>query len=337
MDLKKLKGNKDALLIIAEVGSNHEGSVVNAKDAISYAADAGADVVKFQSLDISKLYFNPTPDLVKLHELIDFNEEWYHQLKMHADNAGIIFSSSPTYLESVKILSALDIGLFKVASAQVSTFPMLLAEVAATMKPAILSTGISTYSEITRAVNIFEEEGNTNYAILHCNSQYPTSPEKVYLGRMETYKKMFNCAVGFSDHTLGTAVTLAAVAMGADIIEKHFKIDEFCTSPDASISLTKSEFKRMVDEIKEVKAACTDKPRIALEQEEAEFLRRVGYKLVLNSPKSQGDKFSKDDFLYLRCEDGISVGNFELIKENFRAAEMIPAKTLLGWHHLKSN
>jgi len=262
------------------------------------------------------------------------DEKWHAELKQYADNKEIIFCSSPTYLDAVKILQDLSVDFIKIASAQIGTFPQLIKAVAATKIPSFFSTGIATYEDISRSVAIFEEHANKNYAILHCNSQYPTPYEKVYLRMIDTYKKMFECPVGFSDHTSGTAVVLAAVALGADIIEKHFKIDRNCNSPDAAFSILPTQFQAMVEEIHQVKSACQSKPRIFVDHVEDQFKSNIYYKIVLRRKKYLGDTFYEDDFDFLRTADGISATQACLIANNFLAACCLEVNTVLQWKHL---
>lgn len=334
MLIKNFRLPSDGVFVIAEVGSNHQGSLGKAKEHIDAAAHVGAQAVKFQSLNIDRLYKDPSPQLCELHAVIDFEESWHAELKEYSDRKGVIFCSSPTYLEALKILCDLDIDFIKIASAQVSTFPQLINAVANSGKPAFLSTGISSYDDISKAVEIFEQNGNKNYALLHCNSQYPTPYENVHLGLIATYRKMFDCPVGFSDHTAGTAVVLAAVALGANIIEKHFVIDDSINSPDAPFSINPYDFQRMVDDIKKVKASCTPSTRVLIHNHEAKFKDLIRYKLVLKHEKLKGEPFLSSDFDYLRHQNGIDVTHERLIQDRFVAKQQISPHTLLDWTHL---
>lgn len=334
MNIDGFEIGKNGVFIIAEVGSNHGGSIAIAKDHISAAAEAGANAVKFQSLNQSRLYLNPSDSTVELHNKIDMHETWHSELKRHADKHGILFSSSPTYLEAVRILNKVDVPFFKIASAQAGTFPQLIEAVAKTEKPVLFSTGISDYQGISRNISAFKRAGNHNFGILHCNSVYPTPPEVVNLERMGTYKKMFKCPVGFSDHTEGTAISLAAVALGADVLEKHFRLPDFTDSPDASFSITVDELAKLVIDTNNITDACKDKPRNGLESCEEIFKEAIRYRLILKERKKAGATFSPADFDYLRNPEGIDVAHEELICNSFKSVRDLDGNYLLSWADL---
>lgn len=321
--------------VIAEVGSNHAGNLVSAKEHIDAAAESGADAVKFQSINLDKLYIDPSQKTRDLHAKIDMDEAWCAELKEYAQQRGVLFFSSPTYMDAVDLLSRLDVSLFKLASAQVGTFPQLIRAVARTGRPTILSTGIVNYGQLTDAINMFAEAGNQNYAVLHCNSIYPTPANKVFLGRMDTYRKMFKCPVGFSDHTSGTAVVLAAVALGAAIIEKHFILGNDIKSPDAPFSIDPAVFKTMVNEIRIIESARDDSPRLELEPEEKGFKEAIRYRLVLRHKKNEGDKFEESDFDFLRSSKGIDVSHLPIVIENMEAASLLSEGKLIDWQCLR--
>lgn len=321
--------------VIAEVGSNHAGSLTLAMEHIDAAAESGADAVKFQSLRLDKLYKDPPTHIRELHARIDMEESWCADLLAHAAGHGILFFSSPTYLDSVRLLDRLDVPLFKLASAQVGTFPQLVEAVAKTGRPTLLSTGIVDYGGLSDALVRFEQAGNRNYAVMHCNSMYPTPAERVFLGRMATYRKMFHCPVGFSDHTSGTAVVLAAVAMGAEMIEKHFLLDTGADTPDAPFSIDPETFRSMVKDIRAVEVARVDAPRLELEPEEGNFKEAIRYRLVLRCNKSSGEEFDEGDFDYLRSAQGIDAAYATLIMTNMVAAVPLSAGQTLEWHCLR--
>ncbi|MDH5368434.1 MAG: N-acetylneuraminate synthase family protein [Gammaproteobacteria bacterium] len=321
--------------VIAEVGANHTGNLELAKEHIDAASESGADAVKFQSINLSKLYKNPSESTKALHAVIDMEEEWCAELKEYSEKRNVLFFSSPTYVEAVELLERLDVSLFKLASAQVGTFPQLISKVAQTGKPTFMSSGIANYGQLSDAVNEFEKAGNANYAILHCNSMYPTPAEKVYLGRMETYRKMFHCPVGFSDHTEGTAVVLAAVAMGASIIEKHFLLNTNISSPDAPFSIEPDEFKTMVNNIRTIELARVDATRLELEPAEQNFKDAIRTRLVLRCDKNEGETFKEDDFDFLRSDEGIDVSEMSLVIKNMAAASLLEEGKILDWSCLK--
>jgi sialic acid synthase SpsE len=321
--------------VIAEVGSNHGGDLSSAKEHIDAAAETGADAVKFQSLRLDRLWYHPNPDLRALHARIDFPEAWHAELHAYAEARGLLFSSSPTYLEAVGLMQQLGVTFFKIASAQVGTFPQLVRAVAATGRPAFFSSGIAGYAALTAAVQTFRQQANHQFGIFHCNSLYPTPPEAVNLGRMALYRQMFRCPVGFSDHTDGTSVVLGAVALGADMIEKHFRIHRAADSPDAPFSLLPDDFRRMVEGIRVVEAARRDDPRLELESAEAEFRDAIRYRLVMRTDKAPGDTLSPSDFDYLRSAQGIDVAQEPLVCDRFVASGPLKRGELLHWASLR--
>lgn len=323
----------DYTYVIAEVGSNHCQNISLAKEHIAAAAEAGANAVKFQSLNVNEQYFNPSQSIIDLHKMIDFNENWYEELNSYSQQQNITFFSSPTYFRSVEILESINVPLYKLASAQIATYPQIVKKVAETGKPVIFSTGLVSYADIEKAVRIFKNAGNENYIILHCNSIYPTPAEIVGLKVIDTYQKMFGCIVGYSDHTDGIAVAIGAVALGAKVIEKHFVTDKNSPSPDATSSILPGEFKQMVDGIRMVEKATGSKFRIEIAPEEASFKNRIINKIVLNKNKTKGDFILESDFDYKRTEGGINSFETELIVgRNYNAD--LPKNTVLTLSHI---
>lgn len=332
----KSKKNLDKVFIVAEIGSNHCQDIEIAKDTIQAAKESGADLVKLQHLSINDLYFSPSIDIIELHRKIDVKNEFFAELKEFSDSIGIQIFTAPTYLDAIDFLESVNVDLYKLASAQVATFPQLIDKVARTKKLVLLSTGLSTYSDIEKAIRIINCI-HDEYIIMHCNSIYPTPAKDVYLGRMLSYKQMFDSPVGFSDHTLGIHIPIAAVALGARVIEKHFILDKNIDSPDALVSLSPCEFSLMVEHIREVENAIRNKPRINLEESEESFLSKIRYKLILKNSKKTGDGFSRTDFLYRRAETGIDCSLEQLVINNFIAQCDLSEGTLLEFSMLKGN
>lgn len=318
--------------IIAEVGSNHAGDLKRAKDCIHAAAEAGADAVKFQSVDIDELYVEPSAKIRDLHRKIDMEERWHAELKELCDRAGVMFFSSPTYMRAVDILETVGIELYKLASAQVGVFPQLVEKVAKLGKPTMLSTGLVTYGGLERAVNIFRACKNNRFVILHCNSIYPTPPDRVCLERMDVYRKLFDCPVGFSDHTKGISVSLAAVARGADVIEKHFTLSRDLDTPDATFSAEPAEFAALVRGARGVEAACAPcTPRLEIEAEEQAFKDAIRYRLVLIRSKKKNELFALGDFEYKRHPFGMDCIEEAVVIRHMRATRSIDVGEILDW------
>lgn len=329
---KAIGGKKT--FVIAEIGSNHGNDLQRALDTIDAAADIGADAAKFQSLALNKQWHQPSPDIVSLHQKIDLDESWYESLNDRCREKGILFFSSPTYLDAVDLLEAVEVPLYKIASAQIGTFPQLVEKVARTNKPVIISTGIVTIQQLDQVVELFRSCNNNQLAILHCNSIYPTPPEKVSLPRMVDYQQRYDCLTGFSDHTDGTAIAVAAVAMGAKVIEKHLYLDDAIDCPDAPFSVTPATFEKMVMQIRTVENAVVGRSRDILEPEELGFKNRILQKLVLKYPKEKGDGFFANDFHFLRHSQGIDCRELNDVITKFEASCQLEADQLLEWDQL---
>jgi sialic acid synthase SpsE len=303
----------DRTFIIAEVGSNHCQDLKIAYESIDAAADAGADAVKFQSINLEKLYFKPSADTINLHKKIDLDESWHKLLKDYCDKKGIIFFSSPTYLDAIDILEEINISLYKLASAQIGTFPQLVKKVALTGKPVVLSTGLVSYGELEKVVRIFKQCGNEKFIILHCNSIYPVPFERVHLPILKTYQAMFNCIVGFSDHTEGIYGSMGAVAFGAKVIEKHFSLSRNLDSPDAPLSVEPKELKRMIQGIRSIEKMLSPGMRIEIQEEESKFKNKIRTRLILNNDKHEGERLTESDFIFLRHSEGVDCRDLDLV------------------------
>jgi len=262
----KLIGEEEPCFIIAEAGVNHNGSVELAKKLIDAAKDAGADAVKFQTFKAESVvvkdaqkaeYQKETTGEGSQYEMIkklELAEEDFRELADYAEKKDIMFLSSPFDKESVDLLYELDVPAFKVGSGEITNFP-LLRYIAKKRKPIILSTGMSTLGEIEEALDVIRSEGVEDIILLHCVSNYPARIEDVNLRAMGTLKQAFKLPVGFSDHTLGITAPIAAVALGACVIEKHFTLDRNLPGPDHKASLEPDELKEMVKAIREVEKA----------------------------------------------------------------------------------
>lgn len=307
INIKNFSIGKDKAFIIADIGSNHQQDLILAKESIAAAAEAGANAIKFQSIQLGELYHKPDAQTANFIKKLEFPEEWHGILNEYCEKKNILFFSSPTYMKAVDLLEEINVPLYKLASAQIGTFPQIIEKVAKLNKPTIFSTGISTYEEIIKAVKIFQKWGNDKFMILHCNSIYPTPPERVNMQLMLTYKQMFGNPTGFSDHTVGTHIATAAVTMGASIIEKHFTLDRNLDTPDSNeFASDPEEFKRLVDNIRAVESAMYGKTiRLDIQEEEKKFKDSILYRVVLPSDAEKGEEISYEDLLYLRSIKGI--------------------------------
>jgi len=320
----------DKTFIIADIGSNHKQDLVLAKESIDAASESGADAIKFQSIQLHELYLNPEPQTVTFIKQLEFPEDWHFLLKEYCDKRNILFFSSPTYLKAVDLLEKINVPLYKLASAQIGTFPQIIEKVAKLRKPTIFSTGIATYYEILKTVNIFKKHGNDQFIILHCNSIYPTPSQKVNLQLMNTYWHMFGNPVGFSDHTNGTHIACAAVAMGAKVIEKHFTLNRDLKTPDcSSFSSDPEEFKNMVSQIRDIEnASNVFYDRLQLHSEESDFKEKITCKIIAKADIIINEIIGEQHLKYLRFPIGIDCKDSNIVigkraRRNIQIGEII--------------
>lgn len=255
--------------IVAEAGVNHNGSIALAKKLIDAANAARADAVKFQAFKTEKIVTKSASkapyqsgatgkdDQYGMLKKVELTETDLKELVNYANKKKIIFLATPFDKESVDILYRFKVPAFKIASGEITNFP-LLRHIASKKKPVIMSTGMSTIAEIRKAIRVLNSGGTKDIVLLHCVSDYPAKVEEVNLKAMETLKRTFDLPVGFSDHTLGITVPIAAVALGAAVIEKHFTLDRNLPGPDHKTSLEPNELKEMVARIREVEKALGD-------------------------------------------------------------------------------
>lgn len=259
--------NQNKTYIIAEMSANHAGSFERAKEIIHAAKEAGADCIKIQTytadtltIDCDNKYFHIDDGTWKGDTLYNLYKkaftpwEWQADLKNEADKIGIDFLSTPFDNSAVDFLENMGIEFYKIASFELVDIP-LIEYVASKGKPIIMSTGMGTLGEIEEAVNAIKRQGNNQIYLLKCSSAYPAISENMNLNTMVNMKQIFGVPVGLSDHSMGSIGAVTAVAMGASIIEKHFCISREIENPDSSFSMEKDEFKKMVDDIRNVEKA----------------------------------------------------------------------------------
>lgn len=250
-------------LIIAEAGVNHNGSLETAKKLIDAAKEAGADIVKFQTAKLESLVskFAPMAEYQKENTKTDTSQkemlndlllsyDSFIELRDYCLEKNIEFLSTPFDIDSIHFLNDM-VRFWKIPSGEVTNYPYLV-EIAKTHKPVILSTGMCEMEEIRDAIELLKKFGAGDITLLHCNTQYPTPYEHVNLYAMNTLAKSFDVAVGYSDHTLGIEIPIAAVALGATVIEKHFTLDKNMNGPDHKASLEPDELKAMVCSIRNI-------------------------------------------------------------------------------------
>ena len=252
-----------SVYIIAEAGVNHNGSLETAYKLVDVAKEAGVDCIKFQTFKADKLasadskkaeyQIRNSGDESQLDMLkkLELSYDDFRELKKYCDKVGIAFLSTPFDLESIEFLNTIDMPFWKVPSGEITNLPYLLA-LAETGKPMIISTGMCGMDEIDEALSLIKEKGVDDIKLLHCNTEYPTPFEDVNLRAMNTIRERFDLEVGYSDHTRGIEVPIAAVAMGATVIEKHFTLDRNMEGPDHKASLEPDELKAMVKAIRNI-------------------------------------------------------------------------------------
>lgn len=254
--------------IIAEAGVNHDGDFEKAKKLVDLAVAAKADAVKFQTFSGDKLASKDAPlatyhkkgavseqeTLKELLKRLELSFEQQRELFTYARQKGIMVFSTPFDEESADFLEEVDVPAFKIASFSLTNYP-LLQHIARKNKPIIMSTGLHTIGEIEAAARIIYEAGNPQLALLQCTAHYPIAVEDVHLKVMETLRSAFQLPVGYSDHTTGITITLAAAALGANIVEKHFTFDPASFGVDHDASISPSELQALVQGVRDIEAA----------------------------------------------------------------------------------
>jgi len=284
----KTIGEGYPVFIIAEAGVNHNGSWDIAKRLVKEAALSGADCIKFQTFKAERVvtlkapkaaYQLETTDALEsqldMLRKIELKPEYHVRLKKYAEKLGLVFLSTPYNFEDVEPLEKVKVVAYKVASGQIVEGPFLK-KIAKTRKPVFLSTGMATMKEIGEAVRIIKKEGNDKLILLQCTTDYPSKIEDANLRALRTLQDTFKCLVGYSDHVIGSEAALAAVALGAKVIEKHFTLDKDLPGPDHSTSMTPAEFKEFARKIRVVEKALGNGIKIpsAREVKNAKGMRR---------------------------------------------------------------
>ncbi len=251
---ERLVGEGEPVFVIAEIGSNHDGKLEQARRLIASARECGADAVKFQSFTADKLVSPKYEGVYQAFKGVELPTEWYKELAKFAQSQGIILLSTPFDEESASRLDSLDLPAFKIASGDI-TDHSLLRYVASFKKPLLLSTGMADLGEVEEAIKAIRGEGNDDIVLLHCCSNYPPRIEDANIKAMVTMQTAFQLPAGYSDHSVGIAVPLGAVALGACVIEKHITLDKSLPGPDHPYALEPDEFSEMVQQIRHLELA----------------------------------------------------------------------------------
>lgn len=305
------------VFIIAEAGVNHNGSLDNAKRMVECAAEAGADAIKFQTFKAETLvcqnaqkaeYQKETTgneeSQFEMLKKLELTEEEYEELKRYCGEKHIMFLSTPFDLDSLRYLNEIGIEIIKIPSGEITNYPYLR-EIGKLRKPIIMSTGMSTMAEVEEAVEVLQMNGARDITLLHCNTQYPTPYGDANLRAMLALKDKFHTEVGYSDHTLGIEVPIAATAMGATVIEKHFTLDRGMEGPDHKASLEPDELKCMIQSIRNVEQAMGTGIKEPTNSEYKNIL--VARKSIVARKQIQaGEIFTEENITTKRPGDGMS-------------------------------
>lgn len=305
------------VFVIAEAGVNHNGDIEIAKQLIDAASEAGADAVKFQTFQADSLVCRTAKKAEYQLETTDRTETQYDMLKKleltpqmhrelieHCSKKNIMFLSTPFDLESIKLLSELGMQIYKIPSGEITNLPYLR-EIAKQQKKIILSTGMSSMDEVKAAVNVLKNNGTEELTLLHCNTQYPTPISDVNLLAMVKMREETGLPVGYSDHTQGIEVPIAAAALGAEVIEKHFTLDRKMEGPDHKASLEPQELMQMVVGIRKIESALGSKIKQVSESEMTN-VAIVRKSIVAAANIKRGEKYTEKNITTKRPATGIS-------------------------------
>ena len=315
-----------SIFIIAEAGVNHNGSIELAFKLIDAAVEAGVDAVKFQTFkaenlvskntqkaEYQKQTTNPLESQLDMLKKLELDVDVHKKLIKYCNAKGIMFLSSPFDHDSIDLLNELGLKIYKIPSGEITNLPYLRS-IGSLAKQVILSTGMSTLKEVGDALAILVDSGTKkeNITVLHANTMYPTPMEDVNLNAMLTIQKEFGVAVGYSDHTLGIEVDIAAVAMGASCIEKHFTLDKTMDGPDHKASLEPEELKAMVGAIRNIEKALgsSEKKPSSSETVNIDVARKS---IVAGQSIKKGDKLSSKNITTKRPGTGISPMKWDTI------------------------
>lgn len=316
------------VFIIAEAGINHNGNISIAKKLIHEASKCGADAIKFQTIIPDELFSKTvSPKLYDFASKLSFDKKEHLELMKYAKKKNIEFFSTPLGKKSTDLLDEIGVKIMKIASGELTNHDFIKV-VANKRKLMIISTGMSTIQEIAAAVNVVKEKG-CPFILLHCNSSYPTPINEANLSTIPYLKKVFGVPIGYSDHTLGIEACIAAIALGACIIEKHFTLDKKMEGPDQNLSADIKEFSKLVSTIRTVEKAIGI-PRIGPTKSEKKFKKLMRKSLAASRDIPNGTKITKSMIMAIRPESGISPTLLEYIV-GMKPKRNVKKGTILTW------
>ena len=333
-------GDGEPCFIVAEAGANHNRDLTMAKELIAVAAEAKADAVKFQTYSAETLYSKKTPKFSYLEGLsdkstwdlikeIELPREWQEELAEEAKKRGVLFMSTPFDHRAVDELDALGVPAFKIASFEIVDLP-LVRHAASKGKPMIMSTGLADYEDIQDAFSTCREVGNEQVVLLQCASLYPAPPERINLRAMETMRRAFGTLVGLSDHSLGIHISVAAPAVGACVIEKHYTLSRSLKGPDHPFAIEPAELRELVRQVREVEAALGDGRKLGPAPDELEMHQKARRSLVAACAIPKGTRLERDMVTIKRPGFGIKPKHLDLLVGRV-AKQDIEEDTVLTW------
>jgi N,N'-diacetyllegionaminate synthase len=331
--------------IIAEAGVNHNGDIELARQLIDAAKLAGADAIKFQTFKTEKLLtrsaglaayqsknIGTNGTQYQMIKAVELSYTQFSELQAYAVSIGIDFLSTPDEEDSLDFLAdELKLPWIKIGSGEVTNLPFLR-KIAAKQKPMILSTGMSTLGEVERAVRLISEINHQELILLHCTTNYPCPPQEVNLRAMQTLQSAFRVRVGYSDHTLGSEVSVAAVALGANFIEKHLTLDKSFPGPDHSASLNPAEFNQMVSQIRVIEQALGTGVKWPNQSEE-EIKPLIRRRIVASQQLAKGTQIEWDHLCFKRSNEGLYAEQAEsLIGQRIKV--QVGEDDPITWHNI---
>lgn len=320
-------GDNEPCFIIAEVGTNHSGSLDSAHQFIDAIDQIGADAIKFQTFKAEKIAsLAATPKMFSTLRKFELPRDWHRELKEHADKLGLIFLSTPFDSESADLLDGIGVPGFKIASGDL-TYLQLLQHIARKKKPMIISTGGANLKEIEEALEIISQQGNSQIVLMHCVSNYPTRIEDTNIRAIVAMRKAFNLPIGYSDHSLGSFAALLAIAVGAVAVEKHVTFDRSAKESGHAFAMEIDEFGRMVEAIRLAEQALSNGEKRCLEVESDEImLARRSLFARIKIPK--GDRITPEMIKIVRPAIGLLPKHLSNIVGK-RAMTDIPKDTVI--------
>jgi len=341
---ERFVGEEEKCFIIAEAGVNHNGDVNLAKRLIDAASDAGADAVKFQTFHADNVVTctaekagyqkNTTPSDESQYEMLkklELSDDVFLELSDYAKKRGILFLSTPFDEDSVDFLDRIDVPAFKIPSGEITNFP-LLKKIAGKKKTIILSTGMASLGEVEDAFFYLKKCSSVDIILLHCTTSYPASIHSVNLRAMETLRCAFKVPVGYSDHTVGITIPVAAVAMGACVLEKHFTLDRTLPGPDHKASLEPEELQAMVKAIRDIERARGNGIKELNEEEES--IKKVARRsIVARCDINTGDMLNDSNLAIKRPGTGIESKYYDMIIGK-QIKKNIKKDTIITWNDI---